>query len=115
MNISKSLSRIINSIQYIHSEHIVLLTLLNPISPIVQVICQLSSLTIAYPNLVFNSSSLKFLVTMSASCIPPSHQTSVCRFQSSPFFKECVIMEIYLVCLFYSSLLAIHTSNFCPI
>ena len=73
MNILNSLSRVLNSIPLSHSEHIVLQTLLRPVTPPQKVFCQLSSLTIAYPNIGFNSSSLTFLVPMSVSCRNPPH------------------------------------------
>ena len=60
MNTSNSLSRILNSIQLSHSEHVILHTLLYPFTPLAQVFYPLSSLTIAYPNIVFNSCYLTF-------------------------------------------------------
>ena len=47
-------------------------TLLYPVIPILQVFCQLSSLTISYPNPGLNISSLILLVPMYVSYRPPS-------------------------------------------
>ena len=73
--ILKSLSRILYSIQLIHSKHIFLTTLLYYIITIVQVFFQFSSLNIAYPILRFNLFYLKLLVPMSDNCRPPSCHT----------------------------------------
>ena len=103
MNISKSLSQILNSIQLSYQEHIVLQNLLYPITPIVQLFCPFSSLTIAYPSLGFNSYSLIFVVPISASCIPPLYHTVLFklhfrRFLQSSLFWKCVLC---ILCVLY--------------
>ena len=99
MNISKWMCRILNSIHSSHSE----------LTPIVQVLCQLSSLTIAYADLGFNLSFLTFMFPMYDSFRPLSHHTILCRLHSSPFLKQWILLEICLVCLMLLPLLAIHT------
>ena len=99
MKISNSLRWILKSIQLSHSEHIVLYNLLHPITQLVKVLCTFSSLTIAYPNLGFNSSSLMFLVPMSSNYRSTLYHTVLCIFNSSPFSIECIILEICLLCL----------------
>ena len=112
MNISNSLSLVLlNSIQLINSEHLVLKTLLYHINPLLQVLCQLSSLTILYPNIVWNSYPLPLLVPMSDKCRPLSYQNVLCRLHSSPFIKKCILLEMCLVCLVSLPLLSIHTSD----
>ena len=91
------------------SEHLALQTLLYPITPLVQVLYQLSSLTIVYSNLLFNSPSLTFLVPMSANCIPSSHHTVLWIIHSFPFITKCILLTMCLVCFVSLPLLAIHT------
>ena len=111
MNISNSFSQVFNSIQLSHSEHIVLQTLMYPITPLVKVFCQLSSLTIAYSNMGFNSFSLTLLVPISSSCRPPSHHTILCRLNYYSFFTMCILLEICMACLVSLPFLAIHKFN----
>ena len=59
----------LESIQSSHSEHLVLQTLLCSFNPLVQVLLQFSSLTIEYPNIVFNSSYLTLFFPMSTNFI----------------------------------------------
>ena len=109
MNIPNSLIRIFNSIQFSHPEHIFLQNIRYHVTPFVQLFCQLSSINIEYPNLGFNSSSLKFLVLLSARFRTTLHHTVLWIFHSSPFLTECIILEIFLVYLVSLPLLAIHT------
>ena len=111
MKISNSLSLVINSIQSSHSEHIFIQTLLYPITHIWQVFCQLSSLTIACPNLGFNSYSLTSLVPIYDSWRPPSQHTVLCRLYYSPFITRWIFMSVCLVCLISLPFLDIHTSE----
>ena len=111
MNISNSLSRVSNSIQSIHSEHIVIQTLLYPVTPLWQLLCQFSSLTIAYPNIVLNSSSLALLVQMYASFRTPSHHTVLWKLHSSPFLTKWILLEICLVFLVYLQLFSIQIDD----
>ena len=67
------------------SENLGLYALLSTLNPLVQLFCQLSSLTIAYLNIVFHLSSLTFLFPMSANFRPHSHHTLLCIFHSSSF------------------------------
>ena len=60
-------------------------TLISPITPLLQVFCQLSSFTIVYYNIVFSSSSLTILDPVSENCRPPSHHIFFCRFNFSFF------------------------------
>ena len=64
-------------------------TLLYPITPLLQVLYQFSSISIYYPNLGFNSSSLKFLVSLSSNCRPPSNHAVLCKYEPSPFLTNC--------------------------
>ena len=73
---------------------------------------RLSSLTIAYPNLGFNSSSLKYLVQMYVSSIPTSNYTVLRRLYYSPSTTKWILLEIFLVCLVFSSSLSEHTADF---
>ena len=75
MNISNSLSRMINSINLSNPEHIVIQTIMYPINPPVKLFCKVLNITIAYPNLGLNSSYLTVLVPMSDSFRPPPHTT----------------------------------------
>ena len=111
MNISNSLSQILNSIQLSRSEHTFLQTLLHPITPTVKVFCLLSSITIEYPNIWYNSYSLTFLVPMSVSCKPTSHHTFFWKLHSSPFITKLIILEIFPVCLMSLPLLAIQVAD----
>ena len=111
MKISNSLSLIPNLIQSIHPEYIGLQNILYTITTLVQVFCQLSSLTIEYPNIGFNVSSLKLLVPISFSCRPPPHHTILYKLHSSPFLRKWILLEICLVCLVYLPLLAIYTAD----
>ena len=97
MRISNSFSWVLNPIQSIHSYHIFLHSLLYPVIPLSQVFCQYLSITIAYPNLEFNSFSLTLLVPMSASLRPPSQHTVVCKLHSSTFLTELIHLEMCLV------------------
>ena len=81
------MSWVLNLIHSNNSEHIVIWTLMYPFTPLWQFFCQLSSLTIGYPNLGFNSYSITFFVPMYSSCIPPSHHTVLWNFHCSPFLK----------------------------
>ena len=90
-------------------ERFVFQTLLYSITYIVQVICSFSSLTIAYTNLLFNSYSLTFLVTMSDNCIPPSHHTVLCKIHSLQFLTKWILLEICIVCFVYLPLLSTYT------
>ena len=83
MNISNSLSWLLNSIQCSHSEHILLQTLLYTVTSILQVFCQLSSLTIAYPNILF----------------PNIIGSNVCQFQNS--FTTHYLVKISLLTISY--------------
>ena len=111
MNISNSLSQILNSIQLSNSEHIVIHTLLYNITPLVKVFSQLSSLTIAYPNIGFNSFSLTLLVPMSANYRPPSRKNILCIFHYSPFVTKCILLEMYMVWFLFLPLLSIHIAD----
>ena len=111
MNISKSLIWFLNPIQLSHTEQMFLQTLLYPVTSLWQVFCQLSSLTIAYPNLGSNSSSLTFLVPMFSSCRTNSYHTTLCRFHSSSFPTKCILLEMCLVCLVYLPFLSIHIAD----
>ena len=64
-------------------ENIVIQTILSPITPLAQVLYNFSCLTIVYPNLRFNSSSIKLLVPMSTNCRPPPHHTVLFRLNYS--------------------------------
>ena len=99
MDISNSFSWFTHSIQLSSLEHIFHHTLLYLVTPLWQVFCQLSSLTIAYPNMGFKSSSLTFMVPMSNSCITSSHHTVLWKLYSSQFHKKCIFLEMCLVCL----------------
>ena len=107
MNISNSWSQILNSIKLIHSEHIFIYNLLYPFTPIWQVVYQLSSLTIAYNNLVSNYHLLTLLVWMSANYIPPPYHTVVFIFKSSPFITNFILLEMSLVFFLSLSLFSI--------
>ena len=109
MKLSNSLSWILNSIQSVHSEHIFLHTLMYSITSLVQVLYKLSSLTIVYPNLVFNSPPLTLLVGIYSNCRLPSHHTFFCWFLSSPVFTKCILIAIYLMFFLSLPLLYIHT------
>ena len=111
MNISNSLGQILNSIQSSHSEHIFLQNLLYHITPLVQVFCQFSMLSIEYPNLGFNSYSLTFFVPMYTSCRTPLHHTTMWKFHSSPYITKCILLEMCLVCLVLSTFVAIHSAG----
>ena len=93
------------------SEYLVLQTLLSLINPIVKLLCQLSSITIVYSNIGFNSSSLTLLVPMTSKCRPLSHHIFFCRFKSSTFLKKLIILEVCLVCLMYFPLFSIHIAD----
>ena len=80
-----------------------------PITPLVQVLFQLSSLTIAHHNLGFNSSYLTLLVPMSSSCRPTSHHTVFWILKYSPFLTKCIVLEMCMVYFLFLSFLAIHT------
>ena len=112
MNISNSLSLFLKSIQSSHSEHIVLQTLMYPVTPLWQVFCKLSSIAIGYPSIGFTASSLTFLVIISSSCRPPSHHTALWKFHYSPFLAKCILLEMCLVCLVYLTFLAMQIANF---
>ena len=112
MKISNSLCQILNSIHSSNLEHIVLQDRLYPTTPPVQFFHQLSSLTIAYTNPGFNSSSLTFSVPMSDNFRPSSHHTFLCRFYYSPFLKRWIFLEMCLVCLVFLPFFSIHTSYF---
>ena len=112
MNISNSLCRFLNSIQWSYSEHIILHTLLYPVTLILKVFCQVSRLTIEYPNPGFNSSSLTFLVPIYASYRHTSYHTVLYIFQSSTFLTKCILLEICIVCLVSLPLLAVHIADF---
>ena len=111
MNISNLLSWILNSIQSSHSEHIFLQTLLYPITSLVQVFFQFSSLTIAYHNIGFNSYSLTVLVKKFDSCRPPSHHTVLCSLHSSSFITKWILLSMCLVRLVYLQFLAMHIAD----
>ena len=99
MNIFNSYILILNSIQSSPSKHIIIQTHIYPITPLLQVFFELSSLTIAYPNLVFTSSSLTFLVPLYANFIPPSHHTVLCKLHSLPFLTKFILLPMCMVCL----------------
>ena len=80
--------------------------------PLVQVLCQLSNITIAYHNLGFNSSSLEFLVPMSDNSRPPLRHTVLWKFHPLPFLTNLILLEMCLVCLVSLSFLDIHTAGF---
>ena len=112
MNISNSLSLILNSVQFSHSEHIVLQNLPYPITPLLQVFCQSSSIIVAYPNVGFNLCSLEFSVPIYANCRPPSHHTVLCMFHFLQSPTKLILLEMCLVCLVSLLFLTIHTSDF---
>ena len=112
MNISNSLSQLIKSNHSSISEHILLQNFLFPVTPLWQGLFQLSSLTIVYPNLGFNSYYLTLMVLIFVSFIPPSHHTVLWKLQYSPFLKELVLLEICLVCLVYLPLSAMQIADF---
>ena len=92
---------------FIHNTlFLIILCLISPLLYKCYVSCK--SLTTAYTNLGFNSSSLTLLVPMSEKCRLPSHHTFLCIFHSSPFFTKWILLEILMVCLVYLPLLAIH-------
>ena len=93
----------------IHLEHFILQTLLYVTTPLVKVLCQLSSLTISYPNIVLHSYFLTFLVPMYASWRPPLRHTALCRFYSSEFLTKWILLLICMVCFVSLPFLAIHT------
>ena len=111
MNFLNTLSWILNSIQSSHSEHIVLQNLLYTFTPLVQMFFQLSSLTIEYPNIWFNSSSLTFLVPIYANYRPPSNHTVFWILHSSSFITKFILLEMCLVCFVSLSLSAIHIDD----
>ena len=76
-----------------------------------QVFCQLSSFTISYTNLGFNSSSQTVLVIISSSCKTPPYHTVLWKFHSSPFHTKCIPLEICLVCLVYLPLISMHRAD----
>ena len=112
MKLLNLLSQILNLIQSSHWGHIVLWYFMYHITPLVQVIFQLSNLTREYYNLGFNSYYLTLLITMYASCRPPSHHTFLWNFHSEPFPKKCIILAMRLVCLISLPLLAIYKADF---
>ena len=95
-----------------HSEHIVLNNLLCPITPLLQVFFQLSSLDIAYTNLGFISYYLILLPVISASCRPPSHQTVFWKMRYFPFLIKFTSLVMFLLFLVSLPLLAINTADF---
>ena len=115
MNISESLSWVLNSTQLSHSEHIVIQTLLYPVTTLWKVFCKLSSINIEYPNLGFNSSFLELFLLMSSSCIPPSHNTVWCKLHYSQFITKWNSLEMYLVCLVSLPLLSMYIADFLSI
>ena len=48
---------------------------------------------------------------MSANCRPLSYRTVLCNFHSLTFFTECILLEMFMVCLVSLPLFAIHTSD----
>ena len=70
-----------------------------PFTPVWNVLCQLSILTIVYPNLGFNSSFLTLLVPISDSYRSSSYHTVLFKFHSLPFLKKCILLVQCLVCL----------------
>ena len=55
--------------------------------------------------------SPKFLVSMSANCRPPSHQSILWIFQFYPFLTKCTLLAICLVCLVSLPFLSIQTAD----
>ena len=100
-----------NSIQLSHSYHIVLHNLMYTVTPLLQVFCQLSIITISYPNLGLNSSSLTLLVPISVNCISPSHHTVFYKLLSSTFLTNCILLEMCLVCLVFFPCLDMHIAD----
>ena len=93
-------------------ENIVPQNLLSLFTPIVQVFCHLSSLTIVYSNLVLIWSPLTLLVTIYGSFRPPSHHTVLCILHSSQFRTKLILLKMHLVCLVSLPFLSIHTAGF---
>ena len=110
MNISILLISILNSIQSSSSEHIAIHTLIYPITPLLQVFCKFSILTISYPSIVFNSYSMTLLVPIYDSFRPASRPTVLCRLHSFPFITKCNILEMWLVSLVCLPFLYMHTA-----
>ena len=77
----------------------------------ISVMSQLSSITIINFILAVKPGSQIFLVAMSANCRPPSHQSILYILHFSPFLTKYILHEIYLVCLLYLPLLAIHIED----
>ena len=102
-----------NSIYSIHSEIFFFITILNYITPLVQVFClQFSSLTIIYFILGVRSGSLTFLVPMSANCRPTSHHYILCILHFSPFLTKFILLAMCLVCLVSLPFLEMHMEYF---
>ena len=74
--------------------------------------CRFSSLTRAYPNLVFSLSYITLLAPMSDSFRPPSHQTLLCKFHYLPFITICILLTMCMVFLVSLPYLAMQISDF---
>ena len=92
------------------SEHLVLQTLLYSVYLFVQLLSQLSSLTIVYSKLVFNASSITLFFPIPEIFRTPSHHTVLWRLHSSPFPMKYIFLQKWLVWLVSLTFLYIHTA-----
>ena len=70
---------------------------------------RLSSLTIVYSNLVFNSSSITFFSPISDDFRPPSYHNFLYKLNALQFLTKCILLQMCLICLVSLPFLFIHT------